>query len=106
MAKWGQNDPLTDKENNYAVFTVVSQFRMRYVVKMEDNDTLGNLADLVTCQVLDEFSQEHLGEVIVDSVCLSEESVLELFNKDNDYLKNWSDEYKLKWIDKLNKEPN
>ena len=98
MSKWGPMDNKDEDQKEYAVFTVISQFRIRYVVPMEEGDTVKDLADLIICQEVEEFSQEHLGEVIVDSTCLPEDSMLELFNKDNSYLSGWTKAKKLEWI--------
>lgn len=85
----------------YASFTAVSIFKHRYVVEMGENDKLENLADLVTCEELEEFSQNHIDELIVDSDILSEEEMLKLFRKENSYLASWTDEYVLGWVKRL-----
>ena len=43
-----------------------------------------------------EFSRHHLDEVISQTKKMTREEVLELCDQDNDYLKTWSDEQKLK----------
>lgn len=85
----------------YASFTTVSIFKHRYIVEMGENDKLENLADLVTCEELEEFSQNHVDELIVDSDALSEEEMLKLFRKENSYLASWSDEHILDWVKRL-----
>lgn len=85
----------------YASFTAVSIFKHRYVVEMGENDKLENLADLVTCEELEEFSQNHIDELIVDSDILSEEEMLKLFRKENSYLASWTNEYVLDWVKRL-----
>lgn len=85
----------------YATFTTVSVFKHRYVVEMKEDDKLEHLADLVTCEELEEFSQNHVDELIVDSSVVSEEEMLKLFRQDNKYLSSWSDEYVLEWVKKL-----
>jgi hypothetical protein len=55
-------------------------------------------ADAVTCNEVEEFSQQWLGEQIVEIQELDEEQILELFDKDNDYLKSWSRDQKLNYI--------
>jgi hypothetical protein len=95
----------------YAVVTAVSTFRMRYVIPVDDLQAMvkddltidDDMAiswayDSVTCEDVLDFSQKHLGEHIVGGEVLSEEEVLQLFDKDNDYLKDWSVEKKLKQI--------
>lgn len=95
----------------YAVVTAISTFRMRYVIPVEDlqalNPNVESLddktalewaQDSVTCEEVVDFSQVHLGEQIVDTHILTEEEILELFDKDNDYLRDWDREKKLKTI--------
>lgn len=90
----------------YAVVTTVSQFRLRYVVPMDQLQNLNTEApvelewaeDCVTCNEVKEFSQKHLGETIVDTVEMSEEEILEFFDADNAYLSRWTREQKLNWI--------
>ena len=99
---------MTDLSKQYAVVTVVSQFRIRYAIPMDELQSLNpNMPvdskwalDSVTCQEVEEFSQEHLGETIVDHVVLEESEILTLFDKDNDYLSGWSTEQKLAHIRK------
>ncbi len=85
----------------YASFTAVSIFKHRYVVEMGEDDKLENLADLVTCEELEDFSQQHVDELIIDSDILSEEDMLKVFRKENSYLASWTDEYILGWVKRL-----
>ena len=90
----------------YAVVTCISQFRIRYVVPMDELQKLNTevpvelewAEDCVTCNEVKEFSQKHLGETIIDTVEMDEEELLEFFDADNDYLEGWPKEQKLKWI--------
>ena len=92
--------------NKYAIVTAVSSYRMRYAIPMEDLQNLNKdaqvelewAADAVTCNEVEEFSQQWLGEQIVEIQELDEEQILELFDKDNDYLKSWSRDQKLNYI--------
>jgi hypothetical protein len=92
--------------NKYAIVTAVSSYRMRYAIPMEDLQNLNTeakvelewAADAVTCNEVEEFSQQWLGEQIIDVQELDEEQILELFDKDNDYLKDWSRDQKLNHI--------
>jgi hypothetical protein len=85
----------------YACFTTTSYFRHRYVVEMKEGDKLENLADLVVCNELEEFSQTHVDETIIDKTTLSQEEMLKLFRSDNAYLSSWTDEYVLEWVKRL-----
>tara|TARA_R110000796_G_scaffold187694_1_gene304618 strand:- start:1267 stop:1917 length:651 start_codon:yes stop_codon:yes gene_type:complete len=73
------------------------------------NPSVGGLAignapewanDTVTAEECEEFSQEHMGEYIVDTVEMNEEYMLTLFDKDNDYLRGWTKDQKIEWIRK------
>jgi tetraacyldisaccharide-1-P 4'-kinase len=102
---------MKEQSTKYVVLTCISTFRQKYVVsedelqsfdpsnKVENDDQLITWAkDSVTCEDLEEFSQHWLGEQIVDVELKDEDEVLTLFDKENDYLKDWSVEQKLKYI--------
>ena len=105
------SDDFSDNER-YVVVTAISTHRMRYCVPVsklqelnKDVDIMNDPAkqvewvkDSVTMEEVKEFSQHWVGEQIVDSFILDEERVLQLFNKDNDYLSDWDKEKKLKYI--------
>ena len=96
------------EEMEWVLVDTVSQFRMRYMVQVPKGKAEYAL-DTVTCEEAKEFSQEHLGETIVSHRVVSEAEALEIFDKDNDYLKSWDDEVKMKnaftrWGEKVNKE--
>ena len=94
---------MSEKKKLYLVETV-SMFRMRYVIEAKDES---HALDEVTCystggsENLTEFSQKHIDEVITSSRKLSDKSYLKLFDKDNDYLKNWTDDEKRIYINKI-----
>jgi hypothetical protein len=54
--------------------------------------------DCVTCNEVEEFSQKHIGETIIDSEILTEEQMLEKFDADNDYLTGWTREKKIEYV--------
>ena len=97
---------MTKLNKQYAVVTVVGQFRHRYVIPMDELQALNPdvpvdpkwALDSVTCQDVEEFSQKFLGEVIVDHTILEEDEILHLFDEDNDYLSGWSTDKKLSHI--------
>lgn len=64
----------------------VSSYRTSYVVRCEDGD---EAKDAVTMEEATEFSQEWLGEQISRVTEITEDDYLVLFDKENDYLKNW-----------------
>ena len=82
-------------EKIYAVETI-SLFRITYYVKAKEAT---HAMDEVVCRLTDEMfiegSQNHISEDIANVVEVTEEEFLKLFDKENDYLKNWSKEQKL-----------
>ena len=83
----------------YLVETI-SMFRMRYVVEaLEEahacDEVVMNNGDLC------EFSQLHLDEVITSSREIDDAEYLRLFDRDNDYLKDWTDDQKLNAVNVL-----
>lgn len=96
-------------EGKYVVVTVVSSFRQRYVVptdelaKIEEKDTkefntsvaINRAETLVMLEDVKEFSQHWLGENIVDSHVVDEARMLEIFDADNQYIDDWTNEKKL-----------
>ena len=105
---------MTKVTKDYIVVTAISSHRRRYVMHRDDLQKLGpsqgdlflpvNVIewanDTVTNEECEEFSQEHMGEYIVDTVEMNEEDMLTLFDKDNDYLREWTKDQKIAWIRK------
>lgn len=97
------------KTQRYAVVTAVSSHRMRYVVPLDQLQALNKdaevdaawLADSVVCSEVEDFSQEWLGEQIIDTNVISEEEMLKLFDADNQYLQSWSKQQKINFVRKL-----
>ena len=110
-------------EGKYAVVTVVSSFRQRYVIPTEalqelnedfdlDDVTAGFLAEEeVMAENVKEFSQHWLGENIIDIEVVDEDKILQLMKKDNKYLTEgehaWTEEkqinYARQWKDESKK---
>lgn len=97
------------RSKKYVVVTAISSHRTRYVMNVEDLQELNPsmsisgheeewASDTVTCQEVEEFSQDWLGEQIIDTRIVDEEEMLQLFDKDNDYLKEWDRDYKIQHI--------
>ena len=80
----------------YMVETI-SMFRMRYVIEAENVE---HAKDEVTMNegYLREFSQLHLDEVITSTREIDEVEYLRMFDEDNDYLKEWDYDQKLKFL--------
>jgi len=96
----------------YAVATVTSTFRVRYIlseeelqslntdVKLDDQKMVEWLEDTITMEEVNELSQKFLGEQIVSTDIISEDQALELFDADNDYLVDWPKDQKIAFIQK------
>jgi hypothetical protein len=110
-----EEDAKMSLENEkYVVVTCISQFRQRYVVpvsKLQEenkdfditNDPVKQIEwanDSVTMEEVKEFSQHWLGEQILDTFILDEERLLQLFDRDNQYLSEWTREKKIEWVQK------
>lgn len=86
----------------------LSQYRMRYVVQVEDD--VDHALDAVVCNThnfeFHEFSQKHLGsDTIIDHYEITEDEYITMFDKDNDYLISWTDDQKKSFINVIEYEP-
>jgi len=97
------------KNKDYVVVTAISSYRMRYVMHRDDLQKQNALDpvnaiewanDTVCMDECEEFSQEHMGEYIADTVEMNEEDMLELFDRDNTYLGKWSKDQKIAMVRK------
>ena len=95
------------RQKDYVVVTCISSYRMRYVMHKDDLQKLNPdqlcdpvewAKDSVTCEECDEFSQQYMGEYIVDTDIIDEEEMLVIFDQENDYLKEWPKEQKIEWV--------
>ena len=95
------------KNKDYVVVTAISSYRMRYVMHRDDLQKLNPLDpvdaiewanDTVINDECEEFSQEHMGEYIADTVEMNEEDMLELFDRDNSYLGSWTKDKKVAMV--------
>lgn len=81
----------------------ISQFRIRYCVEVEDEAV--HALDEIVMRESDpefyEFSQLHLGQTVVSHREISKDEYLRMFNEDNGYLNSWTDEEKMKFINKV-----
>jgi hypothetical protein len=90
----------------YVVVDTVYTFAHKYVIPLSELQNQNPempvdpawALDMVTCDDIGEFSQHGLGEHILDHNVVSEEEVLELFDKHNEGLENWSVAQKLQYI--------
>ena len=112
-------DYMAMTEERYVVVTTISSFRQRYCIPVSKLQELNTDVDItnsplkqvewaqdsVTAEEIKEFSQKWLGETILDTFILDEERVLQLFDRDNDYLKEWTEEKKLEWLHDWKEKP-
>lgn len=83
----------------YLVETI-SYFRHRYVI---DCDSAEHAKDTVTMDEAVEISQAHINESITGCREIDDTEYLRIFNEDNDYLRDWTDEQKFKFVHKVEK---
>ena len=89
-------------ETQWVLVETVSTFRERYMVEVPvgvdkyGKDKADWALDTVTLEEAKEFSQEHLGEIIVSHRVITKEDALALCDKDNAYCLSWTEEMKMK----------
>lgn len=107
MAKdTSEKDNVIGSPNQYVVVTAITQFRSRFVVPMDELQKCNTsfpvdpkwALDLVTCDEVKEFSQLALGDVIISHEVIDENAILQMFDRDNEYLSGWTTEQKLEHI--------
>lgn len=81
----------------YLVETI-SMFRMRYVIEANNADDAKDEVTMNNDGNLHEFSQQHLDEIITSTREIDREEYLRLFNEDNDYLQDWDEDQKFKFL--------
>ena len=85
----------------YLVETLCS-YRIRYVVEAEDEfHAEDRVIEGLVENDIKEFSQKHIDEQIFSSRRIKSKEFIELFDKDNDYLKTWNEEQKLNFINRI-----
>jgi len=86
----------------YVMVDAISMFRQRYAIavpdELSDEEAKNWAMDTVTCEDAEEFSQYHMGETISSTRLMNKEQLLEQFDEDNDYLRDWSNEQKLRCV--------
>ena len=82
----------------------VSTFRHMYAVEVKDENPIEYALDDVTWVAtggsieLEEFAQHHVAEDVFSYREITEDEYLKIFDKENDYLKEWTAEQKKKFI--------
>jgi hypothetical protein len=78
-------------DEKYYLVECISTYRMRYVVRALREE---HAEDTVAVEQAKEFSQKWMGENIISTRELTRDEIIDMCNKDNDYVKTWSDEKK------------
>jgi hypothetical protein len=82
----------------------VSTFRHMYAVEVKDENPIEYALDDVTWVAtggsieLEDFAQHHVAEDVFSYREITEDEYLKIFDKENDYLKEWTAEQKKKFI--------
>jgi hypothetical protein len=89
------------KREQQPIFLVetLSIFRITYAVRAKSAE---HAMDTVTMEEAEEMSQVHLDEIINSTRRVTEEEYLKVFNEQNNYLKGWDIDQKLKYITSVN----
>lgn len=82
------------------VISQIETFRHRYVIEATEEELDEQLAKNSISE-LNEFSQEHLGEYLIEYYEIDEKEYLKMFDRDNDYLSSWDKDLKLTLINKV-----
>jgi len=90
------------------IVETISMFRMRYVVEANEAE---HAADEVVYllgsgELLKEFSQRHVDEVITSTREIMQEEYLKQFDVDNEYLSTWPAEQKLGFVNQIDYDKN
>ena len=90
---------ITKAEQEYELVLVetMSTFKHTYVVKVPKGKAEWAL-DTVVMEEAEEMSQEHITESIFSHRTITKEEYLKEFDIRNDYLKNWDEEQKMRFI--------
>lgn len=100
-------------ENKYVLVETISTFRHRYMLRFDELQKLNEEIELndinaiewandtITCEEAEEFSQLHVGELITDTRIIDgDDAMIEMFDRDNDYLREWSRDQKIEYVRK------
>ena len=88
-------------QTQWVLVETISTFSERYMVEVPTGiddygkDKVEWALDTVTMEEAKEFSQEHIGELIVSHRIVTKDEALSLCDKDNAYTMSWSEEQKI-----------
>ena len=84
----------------------ISMFRMRYVIEANNASHAKDEVVMNKDGDLYEFSQMHLDETITSVREIDQAEYLRQFDEDNEYLKDWTDEDKLSFVNVIDYSTN
>lgn len=96
----------------YVVVETLSTFKIKYSIPIDEMEGLKTGADLddktameyandyVTCEDVEELSQEWIGEQIIDTKIATQPEVIEFFNESNQFARGWEEGKKLQSINR------
>ena len=76
----------------------ISQHRIVYAVQAENKELAVKTIEHCNDEQLKEAAQQHLGEQLITCYQVSREQYIDVFDSINDYLKQWPDNEKMKYI--------
>lgn len=88
-------------EKKIFIVETISQHRLLYAVKAESREEAESFVLNTSAEEIKEMGQNHVGESVFCSYDVTEEGYIENFDDINDYLKEWSLENKLKYINEM-----
>jgi len=91
--------------HEFVIVECLHSTRTRYVVEVPIGEK-DWASDTVIMNEAKEFSQQDMGEMIISSRTITEPEILQLCDEDNDYARNWNDDYKFKAFVTLRKDYN
>ena len=97
---------MSKKDKEYVLVKTISTFEHSYIIPLNDDMRVEDHLDYVTCNEVEETSQLFLDETILmnSTRLLSEDEAIELFDRENDYLRGWSLEKKREHLNNRVKE--
>jgi len=85
-------------EKKIFIVETISQHRLLYAIKAETREEAERFVLNASAEEIKEMGQNHIGESVFCSYDVNEEGYIETFDDINDYLKDWSTDQKLKYI--------
>jgi hypothetical protein len=88
----------------YLYVNTISQFAINNVVEVPDDITDAEIEDIkqnILDNVYDDFSQRHIGVEIVSDRIIAKEQMLFIFDRENSYLADWSEQQKIEYVRNL-----